>query len=118
MGVTPTRFPAFHPRSTEDDDLRWSFFVKHYANEEQQRSDGKYDEQHQSSLPSMDARWLYGAQRHDYCLSSIVTGDKLAEITGEIRLGRATNAPVFLGAWNNADRATEDPDRNPGRRSV
>jgi len=37
--------PAFH-RSTEDDDLG-SFFVKHYANEEQQRSDGKYDEQHQ-----------------------------------------------------------------------
>jgi len=25
------------------------FLVKHYANEEQQRSDGKYDEQHHAS---------------------------------------------------------------------
>ena len=25
--------PAFHPLSTEDQDLRWNYYVRHYANE-------------------------------------------------------------------------------------
>jgi choline dehydrogenase len=36
--------PAFHPFSTEDPAMRWDFFVRHYANDAQQRSDPKFVE--------------------------------------------------------------------------
>ena len=36
--------PAFHPNSTENEAMKWDFFVRHYADEEQQRKDGKYRE--------------------------------------------------------------------------
>jgi choline dehydrogenase len=34
--------PAFHALSTEDDALRWSFYVRHYADDAQQRRDRKF----------------------------------------------------------------------------
>jgi len=34
--------PVFHADSSEDDDLRWSFYVRHYANDQRQRRDTKY----------------------------------------------------------------------------
>src|SRR5260221_2795516 len=34
--------PVFHAESSEDDDLRWSFYVRHYANDQRQRRDTKY----------------------------------------------------------------------------
>jgi choline dehydrogenase len=34
--------PAFHPRATENEAMKWSFFVRHYRNDEQQRRDPKY----------------------------------------------------------------------------
>src|SRR3984893_3535455 len=33
--------PAFHPLASENPALRWDFFVRHYADETQQRRDGK-----------------------------------------------------------------------------
>ena len=36
--------PAFHPLASENDALRWDFFVRHYANEQQQRRDPKFRE--------------------------------------------------------------------------
>lgn len=33
--------PAFHPMATEDQDLQWNYFVKHYASEERQSKDTK-----------------------------------------------------------------------------
>ncbi len=33
--------PAFHALASEDDALRWSFYVRHYADETQQARDGK-----------------------------------------------------------------------------
>ena len=33
--------PAFHARSTEDDEMSWDFFVKHYSNEERAAKDSK-----------------------------------------------------------------------------
>ncbi len=77
--------PAFHPRSTEDDDLRWSFFVKHYANEEQQRRDSKYDKEHQGILYPR-AGTLGGCTAHNAMITVYPHNsdwDKLAEITGD-----------------------------------
>jgi choline dehydrogenase len=34
--------PAFHARSTENDAIKWDFFVRHYKNDAQQRRDPKY----------------------------------------------------------------------------
>ena len=34
--------PAFHANVSEHEDLRWDFFVRHYANDEQQRRDSKF----------------------------------------------------------------------------
>ena len=34
--------PAFHALSTENQAMRWDFFVRHYADEARQRSDSKY----------------------------------------------------------------------------
>jgi choline dehydrogenase len=36
------RVPAFHPFATENADMRWDFFVRHYANDAQQQRDPKY----------------------------------------------------------------------------
>jgi choline dehydrogenase len=36
------RVPAFHPNSSEDPETSWRFFVRHYADEEQQKKDWKY----------------------------------------------------------------------------
>ena len=33
--------PAFHPLASENPALRWDFFIRHYADETQQRRDGK-----------------------------------------------------------------------------
>lgn len=51
--------PAFHRRSTEDKDLRWSFFVKHYANQEQQRRDGKYYLKYSEVIASRTDRFTW-----------------------------------------------------------
>src|SRR5215470_14177485 len=35
--------PAFHPLSTEDQDLQWNYFIRHYANDSRQNKDTKRD---------------------------------------------------------------------------
>lgn len=34
--------PVFHPFATEDPELRWEYFVRHYADDERQRRDDKF----------------------------------------------------------------------------
>ena len=37
--------PCFHPFATENDALKWDFFVRHYGNDQLQRRDPKYREE-------------------------------------------------------------------------
>jgi choline dehydrogenase len=37
--------PVFHAISTENDAMKWDFFIRHYQNDEQQRRDPKYVEE-------------------------------------------------------------------------
>jgi len=37
--------PAFHPLSTEDQDLQWNYFIRHYANDSRQNNDTKRDKE-------------------------------------------------------------------------
>src|SRR5215475_7355303 len=34
--------PVFHPQSTENEAIKWDFFVRHYADETRQKRDPKY----------------------------------------------------------------------------
>lgn len=77
--------PAFHPRSTEDDDMRWSFFVRHYADENKQSRDSKYHEEHKGILYPR-AGTLGGCTTHNAMITVYPHNsdwDKLAEITGD-----------------------------------
>jgi choline dehydrogenase len=38
-----TQVPAFHTLASEDESLRWDFFVQHYSAAERQREDSKFD---------------------------------------------------------------------------
>lgn len=42
--------PCFHGFATEDEQLRWDFFVKHYENQQQARRDSKYQLQRDGVL--------------------------------------------------------------------
>jgi choline dehydrogenase len=44
------RVPAFHARASEDERLRWDFFVRHYADDGQQRRDEKFSPEHDGVL--------------------------------------------------------------------
>ena len=39
--------PAFHPLSTQDEDLQWNYYVRHYANDNRQNNDSKRDKEGQ-----------------------------------------------------------------------
>jgi choline dehydrogenase len=39
------KVPAFHASASEEQDMSWEFFVRHYENEEQQRRDDKFVEE-------------------------------------------------------------------------
>jgi len=86
--------PAFHPRSTEDDDLRWSFFVKHYANEEQQRSDGKAMNNIKGFSTLVLGRSV-AVRRTTPLLSILIVTGISSPKSREIRLEERQHAPVF-----------------------
>ncbi|HET7220287.1 MAG TPA: GMC family oxidoreductase N-terminal domain-containing protein, partial [Vicinamibacterales bacterium] len=77
--------PAFHPFSTENPDMRWDFFVRHYANATQQRRDPKF-------LAERDGVWypragtLGGCTAHNAMIliaPSNKDWDQLADLTGD-----------------------------------
>lgn len=45
-----SQVPVFHSLCTEQEDLKWDFFVKHYSDEERAQQDTKYDKRHQGIL--------------------------------------------------------------------
>lgn len=42
--------PALHPYASENEAMRWDFFVRHYADDTQQKKDEKYVERHNGVL--------------------------------------------------------------------
>jgi choline dehydrogenase len=77
--------PALHPRSTEDDDLRWSFFVRHYTNQQQQERDSKYNPEYGGVLYPR-AGTLGGCTAHNAMILVYPhhrDWNRLAEITGD-----------------------------------
>jgi choline dehydrogenase len=77
--------PAFHGLSTEDPDLQWNYFVRHYANDGRQNKDTKRDNQGKG-IWYPRAGTLGGCTAHNAMIT--VYGhesdwDRIAELTGD-----------------------------------
>jgi choline dehydrogenase len=79
------RVPAFHPNASEEPGMSWRFFVRHYADEEQQKKDCKY-------VPEEDgifyprAGTLGGCTAHNAMILVYPHNsdwDRIAELTGD-----------------------------------
>ena len=85
------RRPGFHPLSTENEALRWDFFVRHYANQDQQTRDPNYVAEHDGQAgrrrvvsARRHARRLHRAQRDDLRRAARASDwDQLADLTGD-----------------------------------
>jgi choline dehydrogenase len=79
-----SQVPSFNALSTEDDELKWDFFVKHYTEEERQRADPKFVEGKGILYPR--AGTLGGCTTHNAMITVYPHNsdwDKIAEITGD-----------------------------------
>ena len=77
--------PAFHPLSTEDPDLQWNYFVRHYANDNRQNNDTKRDK-NGKGIWYPRAGTLGGCTAHNAMIT--VYGhesdwDRIAKLTGD-----------------------------------
>ncbi|WP_414565603.1 MULTISPECIES: GMC family oxidoreductase [unclassified Anabaena] len=110
--------PALHARATEDKDLRWDFFVKHYSDETQQRRDSKFSPEHQGILYPR-AGTLGGCTAHNAMITVYPHNsdwDKIAEITGDASWNSDQMRKYFerLERCNYLDRPI-NPNSNPSR---
>lgn len=87
--------PAFHANSSENDAMKWDFFVRHYADTTQQKNDPKYYE-------------TYGSERVD---------GVLYPRAGTLGGCTAHNAQIFVYPhnqdWQDIADATCDPSWSP-----
>lgn len=82
--------PAFHPRSTENDAMRWDFFVRHYSNDARQLQDPKFTRTFQGETVDgvlyPRASCLGGCTAHNAMITVYPHNqdwDHIAQITGD-----------------------------------
>jgi choline dehydrogenase len=76
--------PAFHPLSTEDQDLQWNYFVRHYANDVRQSKDTKRNKGGNIWYPR--AGTLGGCTAHNAMITVYPhqsDWDRIAQLTGD-----------------------------------
>src|SRR5262245_5451454 len=76
--------PAFHPLSTEDQDLQWNYFVRHYANDSRQKNDTKRNKDGDIWYPR--AGTLGGCTAHNAMITVYPhesDWDRIAQLTGD-----------------------------------
>ena len=77
--------PVFHGLSTEDEAMRWDFFVQHYEDPARQRADSKYSTAHDGVLYPR-AGTLGGCTAHNAMITVYPHNsdwDHIAEVTGD-----------------------------------
>jgi choline dehydrogenase-like flavoprotein len=77
--------PAFHANASEEPEMSWRFFVRHYADEEQQRRDSKYCREERGVFYPR-AGTLGGCTAHNAMILGYPNNwdwDNIAEITGD-----------------------------------
>lgn len=82
--------PAFHALSTENDGIRWDFFVRHYADEATQKRDPKYvetvDGQPEGGVLYPRAGTLGGCTAHNaliFVYPNNADWNQIADLTGD-----------------------------------
>ena len=81
--------PAFNGLATEDPNMRWDFFVKHYSDPEQQSRDSKYDAARGGVLYPR-AGTLGGCTAHNALITAVPPDsdwDAIADVTGDASWG-------------------------------
>ncbi len=76
--------PAFHPNASEEPGMSWGFFVRHYADDEQQKKDWKYVPERGIYYPR--AGTLGGCTAHNAMILVYPHNsdwDRIAELTGD-----------------------------------
>ena len=77
--------PVFHGLATEDEDLGWDYYVRHYAADERQRRDSKFVPDHDGVLyPRVGT--LGGCTAHNAMITVYPQNsdwDRIAQITGD-----------------------------------
>jgi choline dehydrogenase-like flavoprotein len=83
--------PVFHPLSTENEAIRWDYFVRHYGNDELQKKDTKYTEEYAGQKVDgvlyPRAGCLGGCTAHNAMITVYPHNqdwDNLAALTGDI----------------------------------
>ena len=77
--------PAFHPLATENDAMKWDFYVRHYANDERQSKDPKFLKEH-DGVWYPRAGTLGGCTAHNALIFAYphnTDWDELADLTGD-----------------------------------
>jgi choline dehydrogenase len=77
--------PAFHPFATEEESMRWDFFVHHYESPEKERRDPNYDAEGQGFWYPR-AGTLGGCTAHNAMILAYphqADWDELADLTGD-----------------------------------
>ncbi|MEY4589663.1 MAG: hypothetical protein RL497_1739 [Pseudomonadota bacterium] len=77
--------PVFHPNASEDESLRWDFFVRHYADDTQQQRDNKMTAEKNGVLYPRSGT-LGGCTAHNAMITVYPHNsdwDYIAEITGD-----------------------------------
>lgn len=77
--------PAFHTNASEDEDMAWEFFVRHYEDDARQRRDDKFVEA-EGGIFYPRAGTLGGCTAHNALILVYPTNgdwDRIAEITGD-----------------------------------
>jgi len=106
--------PAFNARATENPEMRWDFFVRHYANDEQQKKDTKYRDVYEGKKVDgvlyPRAATLGGCTAHN-ALIFVYPHDsdwnELADLTGD-RSWRAENMRTYFERLENCGHRSWD----------
>ncbi|WP_224401851.1 GMC family oxidoreductase [Pseudonocardia sp. ICBG1034] len=103
--------PIFHAQASEHAELRWDFYVRHYADEQQQRRDPKYTPERSGVLYPRGS-----AVGGSTAVSAMITAypnnadwDHIADLTGDDSWSAERMRPLFerLEHWH-------DPAAEPG----
>jgi len=94
--------PAFHPFATENESMRWDFFVHHYSNPDKERSDPKYIAD-KGGVWYPRAGTLGGCTSHNAMIFVYPSNDdwnQIADISGD-RSWRASNMRSYFERLEN-----------------
>jgi choline dehydrogenase len=112
------QIPVFHPSASEDQELAWNFYVKHYADAAQQRRDEKYVGQRDGVLYPR-AGTLGGCTAHHAMILVYPHNsdwDHIAALTGDDSW-KADHMRRYFERMERCEYvdAPRDPGDNPGR---